>query len=908
MKAKVLIVILTAVYSLTFAQSGDEYFEKKDYRNAALKYEMEVITNPNAYLNLGKCYFEMQEFDLALEAMQSYKKNGTSIDEDYVNNFIKLLKRDDDYVEVTNMGPGVNSDKSEYIPVITLDDKTIYYISNDRVGGLGGEDIWYSTKQDNGTWGNPEAFNALNTDSHEGLLSISEDGNVAIVFGNYKGTFGGGDLFYSVKTDEGWTLPCNLGGAINTDGWESQAQLAPDGKTLLFCAEWDNGYGNSDIYMSELTKNGWSVPVNLGNTINSGYGDMGPYMAPDMKTLYFHSWGHEGFGGADIFMSKRKDDSWTNWTKPVNLGKYINTIDDDKYLTVPASGIKGYLVRSDQPDGYGGSDIYEFVLPPSMRPEPVFNIYGQVTDENDSVVGAIIRFIDMDKNTEAAQAVSNTLDGMYKVSIPPLHKYQIVIDMKGFLYYTDILDLTNDSLWQTDETFNDKIASEVNNINKYKRYFDEYSIQLQTLLDTNSTDISGTFRVYESLAEDFRINSKNLDKAIKRAKLIWLSEENEQMEMRKDFELTRIKIGAKFELKNIFFDFGKASLTDASKIELNKLYDIMNRSDIVIELGGHTDNVGSDESNKKLSQDRVNSVKKYLVDKGIDFDRIAAVGYGEERPIASNETDEGRQKNRRVELQITDIRPREGADELSDANKKKEEETTKFDFLTTLQDAAKTGGLPKGSPCSDEIAYLHDDVDDINLYDEKDALVDEIDLDNYCYKTFNAHLLNFGYKDGGGSLLGAGVTFVRENDLREFHAEYYFKGSDSVKWQFGTGYLWTWQLTDLVYQPILLHAGLDFNLYGADSVFHGKEGIMGFFTIPLGIRYNYVYDDDIIITPEFMYNLGYKVFETPDGQDDIKTTYIRIGVNGRYKNFQGGLFYNSGKLVNYLGFRLGIAF
>ncbi|MFC2086202.1 OmpA family protein [Bacteroidota bacterium] len=913
---KIFLLVIIVQQSI-MAQTGNEFFEKKDYRNAAIRYEIEVLLNANAYLNLGKAYFALHEFDLAIEALEKYKKEGTDVDLDYVNNFIELLVRDDDYVEIRNMGGHINSNQDDYIPVVTPDGKRLYFVGSERPGGMGGEDIWFSDKNADGSWKSPELFNQLNTDSHEGLFSISADNNIAIVFGNYEGSFGGGDLFYSVKTEDGWTMPCNLGGDINTGEWESQANFTADGKTMLFCNDINDSGGGSDIYVTELTVDGWTEPVNLGPTINTSKRDYAPFLASDMKTLYFQSYGHMGFGECDIYMSKRLDESWTNWSKPVNLGKYINTLDDDKYLTIPSSGTRGYMVRVNQPDGYGNADIYQFVLPPSLRPELVFNVFGTVVNEEGNPVGAIIKYFDVETNELKARAVSNIASGEYKIALPPYKKYQVVIDMKGYLYQTDILDLTNPDSLLSDETLNDKLVSEVANIIKYRKNFELYNAEIQVLLDTNNSNIFDGFKEYEHISKKYKINSRNLDLAIKRAKLAWLSEEEDELIMQEDYQLTTIRIGASFELKNIVFDFGKATLRDESQVELNKLYDIMDRSDVIIEFGGHTDNVGSEESNLDLSQRRVESVRTYLVDKGIESGRIAAVGYGETRPIASNETEEGRQKNRRVELQITDIRPRAGADELSeeDLKAKEEKEAANFDLLTTLQLAARKGGLPEGSPCSDKARYLSDDdyvYTPTKDKSKKTSSTDMLDKSNYIYKTFNPYILNYGYDNtvAEGMLFGAGLLLMYDN-LAELHAEYYFKGTDSLKLQIGLGGMLAVQLTDVINLPITLHAGIDMNIMGVkDTLPDGKSLGAVFFNLPLGIRYIYQLNDHTYLGPEFMYVLGHKVdaFTVQNEESKVNSKYMRFGINARWRFIQGGVFYNMGEAINYPGFRVGLAF
>jgi len=921
----VLLITGIIVYSqLVKAQSGDEFFNKKDYPTAIARYEQEVKSKPEKYFNLAKSYFAIKEFDKAISAMENYKKLYTSADKSLADKWLNLLQREDEYIEVNNAGSLLNSPQSDYFPYVAKDGNTLYFTTNGRNGGFGGEDIWYCERKQDGTWGEAKNIGSqLNTSTHECIMSMSGDGNVAILFGNYEGSFGGGDLFYSVKTDKGWTMPCNMGGTINSKQWESQASLAADGKTLLYISDREGGYGGgADIYVSVLSEDGWSKPINLGSKINTSGFEGWPFLAADGKTLYFFSNGHFGFGGHDIFMAKKLGNSWTEWSEPINLGKYINTLGDDKYLSIPSSGIKAYTVRSDQPEGYGESDIYEFILPPSMRPEIVINVYGYVTDENKAPVGSVIRFYDAATGLEQASAISAFNDGYYRVSLPPLKKYNIVIDMKGYLYMTDVLDLTDLSKFMKKEYMNDLLVNQLPEIQALQVKMNELNAQLMALINENSDNIDASFKKYEDLIKQYRSNVNSLDLAIKKAKLEWLGKEDKIQEVRKDFQLQTIRVGATFELKNIFFDFGKATLRDESKLELDKLVDIMKRSEIVIELGGHTDSIGSDDANQKLSQERVNSVKQYLVDNGIKDERIIAVGYGETQPLESNTTEEGRQKNRRVEVKILQLQlGREGQDVVTDQPKQEEKEESSFDFLATLMKAAKKGGLPSGSACSDKVRYLTD-VTTTPTYTpttttkkKPKSNFDEVSKDNFVYKTFNPYIRNSNFAKQtittsfpnytvfeGGSL-GGGVNFVSEK-LRETTFEYFFFNDDSIKW---TGYFnfnYNWQFFKRWNFPLLTIFGVNTHFWQYNTPVNSEQGII-FLNMPVGLRFNLELADGLIIAPMFKYNFGTNLNKIVN---PLTATYWTAGIDARWKFLQGGLSLNKGDFVNFLGFRAGFAF
>jgi len=430
------------------------------------------------------------------------------------------------------------------------------------------------------------------------------------------------------------------------------------------------------------------------------------------------------------------------------------------------------------------------------------------------------------------------------------------------------------------------------------------------------------FKEYTALLKQYKSNYNKLDIAVKKAKLRWISREDKIKDVQKDFDLQAIRIGAKFELKNIFFDFGKTSLRDDSKVELDKLVDIMKRSEIVIELGGHTDSIGSDNANLKLSQDRGNSVKQYLVGQSIDGARIKAVGYGETQPIASNTTEDGRQKNRRVELKILQLQlQREGTDVVVD--QPKEEETTSFDFLGTLLAAAKEGGLPPESPCSDKVVYLknsnniepspvkHKKNNGLNL----DLGLDIVeDVDDFVFKHFNPYVLtsNFAVQSievGNqfnnyftGSGLGAGINLVKDN-LQEFSMEYYFFNDDSLNWMAASNLSWNWQFAKFLDLPLMAIVGINTHFWQYTNPLNGEKGAI-MFNIPVGARFNLQLADDLIVAPVFRYNMGHNIKSI----SGVSGTWWSMGADVRWKFIQGGVHLNKGDLINFLGFRAGFAF
>jgi outer membrane protein OmpA-like peptidoglycan-associated protein/uncharacterized protein YegL len=236
----------------------------------------------------------------------------------------------------------INSQFDDYSPVISYDFKKLYFCSKGRPDGLGGEDI-YTSDWINGKWSSLELLTDLSTaDGNEAPMAISADGNILLLWRNDNG----GDIYYSLKTQYGWSEPVVFPYPINTEYYEGDASFTADGKGLLFTSarpgglnvytnnpglyRGDNEYPTDIFYSEKLKGNNWSTPINLGNQINTPYTERSPFLHPDGRTLYFSSDGHYGIGKTDVFMTQRlNDSSWTHWAPPINMGKNINTVNKD---------------------------------------------------------------------------------------------------------------------------------------------------------------------------------------------------------------------------------------------------------------------------------------------------------------------------------------------------------------------------------------------------------------------------------------------------------------------------------------------------------------------------------------------------------------------------------------------------
>jgi hypothetical protein len=287
------------------------------------------------------------------------------------------------FANPANLGPIVNSLVGEWDPYVTGDGRSLYFLSN-RPGGLGGQDIWLTTRQTkDDPWGIPVNLGApINSPAFEGAPCVSTDGLELYFMSNRAGGCGKHDLWVSKRAtnSSSWGMPVNLGPKVNSAGSENNPSISTDGLSLYFCSPiWGTdrhgSLGGTDIWVTtRKTKNDpWSEAVNLGSPVNSPTGDFSPCISADGLSLYFGSTRSPGFGDADIWITTRKtkDDPWGS---PVNLGPIVNTLHGDRNPYISRDGSILYFVspRPDNPAGSSHSvDIWQAIL---TKNTPVFSL------------------------------------------------------------------------------------------------------------------------------------------------------------------------------------------------------------------------------------------------------------------------------------------------------------------------------------------------------------------------------------------------------------------------------------------------------------------------------------------------------------------------------------------------------
>lgn len=357
-----------------------------------------------------------------------------------------------------NAGDKINTSESEYFPSLTIDNNELVVTRNIK----GQNEDFFSSKKVNGEWqlAKPASGN-VNTPLNEGAQHISHDGQWLVFTGcNRRDGLGGCDIYISLLTGKGWSDPVNMGPKVNSEQWDSQPCLSPDKRQLYFASTRNGGYGGSDLYVCNLLPDGrWSDPQNLGPSINTSKDEQCPFIHADNQTLYFTSKGHPGYGDADLYYSRKGPNGI--WSKAVNLGYPINTIDQEGTLFIAADGKTAYYA-SDRSDSRGGMDIYSFELREDVRPFRTLWVRGRVYDNKTKQgLPSAVELIDL-ATREALSIVQTDEQGQYLITLPVGKDYAFNVNRKGYLFYSESFMLSQSA---TDSTYEKNIPLQPIEIN-----------------------------------------------------------------------------------------------------------------------------------------------------------------------------------------------------------------------------------------------------------------------------------------------------------------------------------------------------------------------------------------------------------------------------------------------------------
>ncbi len=435
-------------------------------------------------------------------------------------------------------------------------------------------------------------------------------------------------IYFAVWDEKGkeWSkakpLPENINIPVRHS---SNIAVSNDGQRLLIYQ--DDVNGNGDIHESILRGKEWTNPVALPEPVNSQYHESSAAYSPDGRTLYFVSDRPGGKGGRDIWVSKR-DLKTGKWSTPKNLGAPINTTEDEEAVFIHPDG-KTLFFSSKGHNSIGGYDIFYSVFEDGEWSEPV-NLGIPVNTHGDDLF-FVLR---ADGKKAYYASVNNNGDkDIYEISFETKAKAKqpSLLLLKGIV--AD--DETKQPIQATIELV-DNATNELIGVYQSNGETGEYLISLP----------SGKNYGLNVSAPGYLFHSENFT----------IADTATYQKITKNIFLQKAKKGSKVVLRNIFFDYNKATLRPESKVELERVYDFLNHNpNVKIEISGHTDDIGSQDYNQKLSEARAKSVVDYLIRLGISPDRLSFKGYGKLQPMVPNDSEENRQLNRRVEFKILEM-------------------------------------------------------------------------------------------------------------------------------------------------------------------------------------------------------------------------------------------------------------
>ncbi len=568
--------------------------------------------------------------------------------------------------KLVNLGRDVNTAYHEGSPVVSADGKVLYFFvhnhPDNRYGKEGSQDIWYSEMGEDGKWGKAQHMgDPLNDHKANQVFTVLPDNKTLFIRGGSSKNKDG--FSFTHKEGSSWSKPED----IDIEDFKQMhkgkfygATVSSDRQYMVLYFSEKEHSTFSDLYISKHLEGAkWGKPIKLGPKINTSRDEFAPFLAPDDKTMYYSSNRKDmGVGGSDIYKVVRLDNNWLNWSEPVNVGRPLNTRAFDAYMSVDNHNNVFTTQSGNTIDG-GNLDIFWLQLK-----DINITLKGMVLDQK-TESGIPDAHMTLVRNTEIIDTLKSTQEATYSTTFTEGNA-EFVVNASADGYHPGLVEfflneVTHDTTIIKDvylQPFKKKVY--LNGI-VYNQKTNEpitASLQIENLdgalnkrQETNDAGFyetelrnTGRYRI-SAKAEGFLNASDSIDH---------LSEE--QTSYVKDIYLQPIEIGTTVRLENIFFDFDKTTLKQESFIELDKVVDFMTENaSLEIEIAGHTDSKGGDDYNLNLSQGRAQAVVDYIISKGIDEYRLIAKGYGETVPLESNDTDEGRAYNRRVEFTVLKI-------------------------------------------------------------------------------------------------------------------------------------------------------------------------------------------------------------------------------------------------------------
>ncbi len=635
-KEILILSLLLSVISLNAQSSkqkkADKYYYEFAYDKAASLYESLPEKTPNIYRNLAKSYVMLGELDKAEKTYQTLMNTGKYIPEDVYNyakvllmnkkydmaadwmqkyyklnpedsrakrfmedpDYYKELVKPDSKIKLSNSD--INTAYQDFSAVYYGKDAVVFTSSRDKKlishRNWNGNrqpylDLYIADLDGNNKLSNPRKFiPTVNKKYHDGPATFNEKGDYMVVTRNVydqKNLEDNKLMLYDSNYDGTyWSDPKSIETLNSLDYSTGQASLSPDGQVMYFASDRPGGFGGVDIYRSKRNGDGsWGPAENLGPEVNTEGNEMFPFYDAKGNYLFYSSDGLPGLGGLDIFVTKVRRDG--SFTEPLNMGAPINSNADDFGFVYKEDGT-GFL-SSNRVGGKGDDDIYSFSNLNTFK-NKVQDCYisGVVKDKENGEILSFSRVYLFDNNGKQIDYQETKLDGKYEFPIDCDGKYKLVALQDGYIKAMDDVDAS--------------------------------------MVDT------------PNIVKDFALLKVGYD------------------------EYKKAKDMCSIHIKPIYYDLDKFYIRYKDKVELDKIVELLNKyPDMVLEIGSHTDSRATKQYNVQLSKNRTNSVVKYLINHGINKDRLVPKWFGEIYPVNGcvdgvKCSEAEHQLNRRTEFKI----------------------------------------------------------------------------------------------------------------------------------------------------------------------------------------------------------------------------------------------------------------
>lgn len=577
---------------------GRTFNFKRQYQEAAYSFQRLESINPNYnpwfYYEMSKALIQLDRLDEAASAAQKFMAKMPNIPTNTMN-----LHMGQNRLVYAKESPAIRNKP------IDMEDPTSLVSINSGAGDY--------TPQ------------VSPTGTRLYFTSVRKGGFDRLDESNPTGNDWGEDVYYATLEGQYWSTPKLMPPPINSMDDDFGSAFTGDAQIMVYvrCGTKES-VGSCDLYITQLVGTEWSEPQNMGNVVNSVEWDSQPTISSDGSKIIFTSAREGGYGGSDLYMTEKNH--LGEWGIPQNLGSTVNTPLNDNSPYLAPDGKTLYYATDGHP-GLGGTDIFYCLFDNGKWSKPI-NLGAPINSDGDDTNFSI-----------SAEGVgyfaSSRLDAnnydIYQVELPDYLKPKPTVVIQGLVSNSETSVPVGAIVLIEDINTGELIA-----VNKSNSASGEYLVVLPAGRDYSVSANSEGFFFYSQSFE--------------------IPKDTSYQEITMDIALEPIKKGTKVVLNNIFFESGRAELKPISYVELNKAVDLLEKNPtMVIEIGGHTDNVGSDALNLDLSQKRANAVMEYMKLAGIPAERLRAKGYGESQPIADNSTLDGRAKNRRTEFEIVEF-------------------------------------------------------------------------------------------------------------------------------------------------------------------------------------------------------------------------------------------------------------